>query len=250
MNKSRVANITTDLINAVEEICIKHRVSHNEYRKAIDFLSQAIDAGERSLFFDAFLEANVVATDPTKKSGTTSQVLGPFYLPDMPMLDDGVLARADEPGERLTVFGAVIDGNGEAIKDAELDFWQSDAIGRYSYFNEGVPEGNLRGKIKSKSNGSFLLRTVKPAQYTIPDKGPTGLLLEKLGRHSWRPAHLHVIVRHPDYETLTTQIYFEGDEYLSSDAVRAASSDLAFPLKLSAEGLSVTFDLVLQTVNS
>lgn len=247
MSTSRVADITTDLIDAVQDICVKHNVTHEEYRAAIDFISQAIDSGERSLLFDAFLEANVVASDPGNIAGTTSQVLGPFYLPDMPLLGDGVLARADEPGERLVVSGRVLTTEGEPIPFAELDFWQADASGRYSHFDGGVvPDKNLRGKIKSNGDGAFFLETVRPAQYTIPDQGPTGLLLHELGRHSWRPAHLHVIVRHSDYKMLTTQIYFEGDKYLQSDAVRAASTDLAFPLQSESEGVSLSFDLALQ----
>jgi catechol 1,2-dioxygenase len=246
MINSRVGDITTDLIEAISKVCEKHNVTHDEYRKAIDFLSKAIDAGERSLIFDAFIEANIVATDPTKTSGTTAQVLGPFYLPNMPIIDNGQLARSDEAGERLTVSGTVLSTDGEVIKDAELDFWQADAQGRYSNFNEGVAQHNLRGKINSKNDGSFLLKTVKPAQYTIPDQGPTGILLKAIGRHPWRPAHLHVIVRHNDYQTLITQIYFRGDEYLSTDAVRAASDDLAFPLMENKEGLCVKFNLILR----
>ena len=88
--------------------------------------------------------------------------------------------------------------------------------------------------------------TVKPAQYTIPDQGPTGILLKAIGRHSWRPAHLHVIVRHRAYQALTTQIYFRGDEYLATDVVRAASDDLAFPLCKNGEGLSLVFNLILR----
>ncbi|MGH8579026.1 MAG: hypothetical protein ACREVK_02510, partial [Gammaproteobacteria bacterium] len=31
----------------------------------------------------------------------------------------------------------------------------------------------------------------------------------------FRPAHIHFTVRHPDYEPLTTQLYFKGDPYLA-----------------------------------
>ena len=47
MDKNRVASITSDLIDAVQDVCIKHAVTHTEYRAAIDFVSRAIDAGER-----------------------------------------------------------------------------------------------------------------------------------------------------------------------------------------------------------
>jgi catechol 1,2-dioxygenase len=35
---------------------------------------------------------------------------------------------------------------------------------------------------------------VKPKVYAIPAVGPVGRLLERLGRHPCRPAHLHFIV--------------------------------------------------------
>ena len=247
MSISRVGEITKDIIDAIDGICKKHSITHGEYRRAIDFIGEAIDNGERSLLFDAFLEANVVASDPTKSSGTSPQVLGPFYLPDMPWVENNSLATDSEPGERITLNGRVLNRNKETLGNAELDFWQADAKGRYSNFDPGVTDGNLRGKTKADADGVFLLHTVKPAQYTIPDQGPTGLLLSEIGRHSWRPAHFHVIVRHPDYKMLTTQIYFEGDEYLNSDAVRAASSDLAFPIVSKEEGASLNFDLVLES---
>ncbi len=45
--------------------------------------------------------------------------------------------------------------------------------------------------------------------------------------HGFRPAHIHFKVSHPDYETLTTQLYFEGDPYLGqNDACgRGCNSD-------------------------
>ena len=246
MSTSRVGKITNDLISAIGDICKKHQITHSEYRKAIDFISQAIDQGERSLLFDAFLEANVVSTDPERSSGTSPQVLGPFYLPNMPWLENGVLATDNEPGERMTLSGQVLGQRREPVKNAELDFWQADAKGRYSNFDPGAQDGNLRGKIRSDENGNFALKTIRPAQYTIPDQGPTGLLLREIGRHSWRPAHFHVIVRHPDYKLLTTQIYFEGDKYVTSDAVQAASTDLAFPVIPTDEGSTLNFDIILQ----
>jgi protocatechuate 3,4-dioxygenase beta subunit len=43
-----------------------------------------------------------------------------------------------------------------------------------------------------------------------------------------RPRHIHLIVSHPEYEPLTTQIYFEGDKYNRLDPWWKAS--LTIPL--------------------
>ena len=45
MKNNRVGQITTDLIEAIGAVCVKHSVTHDEYRNAVDFVSQAIDAG-------------------------------------------------------------------------------------------------------------------------------------------------------------------------------------------------------------
>jgi len=51
-------------------------------------------------------------------------------------------------------------------------------------------------------------------------------MLNQLGRHVIRPAHLHIQIEAPGYETLTTALYFEGDPYLTSDAVFGVKSSL------------------------
>jgi catechol 1,2-dioxygenase len=51
-------------------------------------------------------------------------------------------------------------------------------------------------------------------------------MLEATGRHPWRPAHIHLIVRAAGFATLTTHI-FDGDSpYLDSDAVFAVKPSL------------------------
>lgn len=45
----------------------------------------------------------------------------------------------------------------------------------------------------------------RPVPYTIPADGPVGRMLESTGRHAWRPAHIHLIVRAPGYCTVATQ---------------------------------------------
>jgi Dioxygenase len=54
-----------------------------------------------------------------------------------------------------------------------------------------------------------------------------GDLLENiLGRHSWRPAHLHFKIDADGYQPLTTQLYFAGDPYLDSDCGSAVKDSL------------------------
>jgi hydroxyquinol 1,2-dioxygenase len=98
---------------------------------------------------------------------------------------------------------------------------------------------------------------VRPVPYPIPDDGPVGAMLEASGRHPWRPAHIHMIVRAPGYQTLTTHVFDRASEYLESDAVFAVkpslvrefvpheSGDSDAPPGVSSAWFSVDNDLVL-----
>ena len=50
--------------------------------------------------------------------------------------------------------------------------------------------------------------------------------LARLGRHPYRPAHLHYIVSAPGYESLTTHIFVPDDPYIDSDAVFGVKESL------------------------
>lgn len=61
----------------------------------------------------------------------------------------------------------------------------------------------------------------------VPDDGPSGLLLKIMDRHPWRPAHIHLMVRHKGHTPLTTQIYDKNCKYLANDSVFAVKPELA-----------------------
>jgi protocatechuate 3,4-dioxygenase beta subunit len=106
-----------------------------------------------------------------------------------------------------------------------VDVWQVQPDGRYDI--EGDPAArNLRGRFRTKEDGGFRFRTVRPVDYTIPDDGPVGALLRASGRHSWRPAHIHFSVRATGYEPLVTHLFDAASPYLDSDAVFAVRSSL------------------------
>jgi catechol 1,2-dioxygenase len=120
-----------------------------------------------------------------------------------------------------------------------------------------VPEWNLRGRFHSGPDGTFEVRTIVPPPYEIPKGGPTGVVLNTLGRHFFRPAHLHLKVRHPQYGELTSQLYFDGGDYLNSDVANAVREGLVAqlvqhddPNDLAARGLhkpyfEVRYDFIL-----
>ena len=83
-----------------------------------------------------------------------------------------------------------------------------------------------RAQLVSDEDGRFHFRSIVAHCYPIPHDGPVGDLLTALGRHPWRPAHLHFRIEAPGYERLITHIFRRGDPHLESDAVFGVRSTL------------------------
>ncbi len=158
---------------------------------------------------------------------TESTVLGPFYVPGSPLRDYGESMLAESTaGVPALVTGRVLDLTGAPIAGAELDVWQNGADRLYTVQRPEAPEDHLRGRYLTREDGSYAFVGVRPVPYTIPDDGPVGTMLSATGRHPWRPAHIHMIVRAAGYRTLTTHIFDAASEYLDSDAVFAVKPSL------------------------
>jgi catechol 1,2-dioxygenase len=86
-------------------------------------------------------------------------------------------------------------------------------------------------------------------------------LLNSIGRHGIRPAHIHFFVTAPGYKKLTTQINIAGDPYLHDDFAFATRDDLipgiiehTDPESIKARGLGapfaeIAFDFVLTSTS-
>jgi catechol 1,2-dioxygenase len=249
----RVQAIFDDVQAALLEIITRHRVSWDEFRIATEWLTAAGRTDfEIPLMLDVFLSPTVDDLAHADAEGTESNVEGPFYIADAPLLERPYVLpqRADEPGEKLIFSGTVRSTDGTPLAGAVVDVWQANGAGEYSHFHPGVPEHNLRGRLTTDADGAFEFATVFPSSYGIPDMGATGQLLGLLGRHANRPGHVHLKVTHPDAVALTTQIYFDGDPYLDSDVVGAVKDSLIVKAEWQddARGRSYagcTYDIVL-----
>jgi protocatechuate 3,4-dioxygenase beta subunit len=157
---------------------------------------------------------------------TESTVLGPFYVPGSPEREYGASIIERPSGEPAWYSGRVTDTDGNPIADATLDVWQNADDMLYAVQNPDAPPDNLRGVFRTRQDGSFAFLGVRPTDYPIPADGPVGSLLAKTGRHPWRPAHIHVIVSAPGYQSVATHIFDSGSKYLTSDAVFAVKSSL------------------------
>ncbi len=155
---------------------------------------------------------------------TETTVLGPFYVAGRKDFPLGANLAAGVPGVPMIVTGSVSSLAGARLAGAEVDVWQSDADGFYDV--QRRDDLVLRGRFRTDAEGRFWFWSVRPSAYPIPDDGTVGEMLAAQGRHPFRPAHVHFIVRASGCRPLVTHIFAEGDEYLDSDAVFGVKSSL------------------------
>jgi len=162
------------------------------------------------------------------EGSTETTVLGPFHTDHAkPMKHGSQIASEDElaKGEPTVVRGRITDASGSPIAGAKVDVWQASSEGFYDVqMDHG--ESDLRGIFETDEDGRFWFRSIKPVAYPIPHDGPVGKMLNATGRHPYRPAHIHYMIKAEGYETLITHVFVNGDEYLDSDAVFAVKDSL------------------------
>lgn len=177
---------------------------------------------------------------------TAKQIEGPFF-PTHSQIDKdadmtSVAGGQDNAlGETLLISGRIVDTNGSPVANAIIDIWQADKNGRY--LHEDAPESSpldnnfqYWAKIKSGPDGSYTVKTIKPAEYPVEE--------------DWnRPPHIHFRVAKKGMRELTTQMYFANEPlneldilYLETPANERASITVDV-----IEGKS-NFDIILARV--
>jgi catechol 1,2-dioxygenase len=259
--KRIVHRVVSDLFKTIEEF----DVQPDEFWSAMSYLTELGQANEVGLLvpglgLETFLDLRTDAAERKAgiEGGTPRTIEGPLYIAGAPLskgearLDDG-----SEEGEVLFMDGQVRDVNGKPVAGAVVDVWHANPLGGYSFFDPSQPKYNLRRRIETDAEGRYRFRSILPAGYACPPQGPTQKLLDLLGRHGRRPAHIHFFVSAPGYRKLTTQINIDGDEYLYDDFAFATRDGLipqvrrsADPAEVRARGLNapfaeITFDFVL-----
>ena len=253
----RFKEIMTGLIRHMHAFVREVGLSEAEWMEAIKFLTatgqKCDDRRQEFILLSDVLGVSMLvdAINHRKPTGATeSTVLGPFYVEGAPELPTGADIAHGGPGEPTEVRGRVLTPEGKPIKGALLDVWQTAANALYSSQDPNQDLYNLRGKFRSDDQGAFFFRTVKPVSYPVPTDGPVGAILNAMGRHPMRPAHIHFIVSAPGYETVATHLFVKGDRYLDSDAVFAVKNSLVVDFKPKPDGkaLAVTYDFGLKPV--
>lgn len=234
----RFKEVMTSLIRHLHGFIRETELTEKEWLTAIQFLTatgkKCDDKRQEYILLSDTLGVSMLvdAINHRKPGGATeTTVLGPFYIggaKDMPMWAD---IAGSAPGEPAYVSGRVLDVNGKPIAGAVLDVWQTDGEGFYDVQRPGGNEQYARGRFATGADGRYGFRTVKPVSYPVPTDGPVGKMLLGMGRHPYRPAHVHVIATAPGYDRVATHLFVEGDEYLDSDAVFGVKHSLVVEFK-------------------
>ncbi|MEM1361807.1 MAG: intradiol ring-cleavage dioxygenase [Pseudomonadota bacterium] len=230
----RLKEVMAALIRHIHAAVKEIEPTQEEWLEAIKFLTatghKCDDWRQEFILLSDSMGVSMLvdAINNRKPSGASeSTVLGPFHVPDAPELPMGSNICKDNKGEPMLVEGRVSSTDGTPIKDATLDVWQTNDDGFYDVQQKGIqPEFNLRGIFRTAEDGRYWFKGVKPRFYPIPDDGPVGQLLGRLGRHPNRPAHLHYIVKAPGHDELITHIFDPDDPYINSDAVFGVKQSL------------------------
>jgi len=262
---ARFKEIMTGLIKHLHAFIREVNLTETEWLTGIQFLTTVGEKCDEKRQEFILLSDTLGATtmkdiiNNRKPPGVTEYtILGPFHRPDAPELPSLGSIAGDIPGEPTIVRGRVLSPNGSPIPNAVLDVWQSDAKGFYDLQMPKVKGMALRGVFQTDPEGNYVFRTIRPAYYPIPNDGPVGQMLAAMGRHPYRPAHIHFIISAEGYQSVTTELFVSGDPYLDSDVVFGVRESLVVPfvqndskddatrLGVSVPFFTVDYDFVLE----
>ncbi len=235
----RAKVITEDIVSAIADVLRKHDVTFGEYRAGFMHMIKTQQAGEIPLLIDVFFNNVIVDIENKSRKGSKAAIQGPYFVPDAPHVTNE-LAIEDSARDlpKMVMRGQVTGLDGAPVAGAIIDVWHSTPDGRYSGIERhgDLDKQYYRGKITTDAQGRYEVTSILPVPYQIPNKGPTGQLLEEyMGGHSWRPAHIHYWLHADGMRDLISQAYFEGDQYIDNDSCKGGGSDFMVPEKYEGD---------------
>jgi hydroxyquinol 1,2-dioxygenase len=249
----RARELLTALAKHLHDFVIETELTVEEWLTAIEFLTAVgkmcdDKRQEFVLLSDVFgISALVDFLDgPQGEDATENALLGPFYVSDAPLLDNGDSIVKQHEGEPLRLEGRVTGEGGKPLAGAQVEVWQIAANGAYDGQDPDMVEDNMRGRFHTDADGRYWLMTNRPFGYSVPTDGPVGTLLDVLDRDPMRAAHIHLRVSADGYQPLVTQLYDADCPYLDTDVVFGVRHSLVTRLRQDQDaGLAATFDVRL-----
>jgi protocatechuate 3,4-dioxygenase, alpha subunit len=177
---------------------------------------------------------------------TTSQTVGPYFSIGLTRLTKDNLAGPGVSGERITISGRVLDGDGVSVPDAVLEIWQANSHGRYAH-PEDTQNKTMEaafqgyGRIPTDANGAFRFQTIKPGSVAGPDDKPQA------------PHMVVSVFARGLLRRLVTRIYFPDESTNAGDfvlnLVEPARRGTLVAHKLAREERNFEWNVILQGAN-
>jgi len=185
---------------------------------------------------------------------TLSERTGPVFGHNAisPSDHDLTAQHAAEPlGERILIYGRVLDQDRRPVPGALVEIWQANAAGRYRHKIDQHhapldPNFTGAGRTLTDANGSYRFTTIRPGAYPWQNHP-----------NAWRPAHVHFSLFGAGIlSRLVTQMYFPGDPLQPFDPVLNSIPDESARQRLIAKfdmertepgfALAFSWDIVLR----
>jgi len=144
--------------------------------------------------------------------------VGPFFHSVLPWKGGGEMAKPGTRGERIQIFGRVLDAEGKPINDALIELWQANAAGKYDHPEDDQPgerDPSFQGfgRVAADAEGYFRVDTIRPGR------------VRGLGNTMQAP-HIEIsIFARGVLKRLVTRLYFDGDAANDTDPVLGLIED-------------------------
>ena len=239
----RFAHLLTSLVRHLHDFVRDVNLTEPEWFAAIQFLTDVgkscSDKRQEFILLSDTLGLSVLVitlNHPADDGSVESTVQGPFYWEGAPELPLGSDLAQGVKGEPTFYSGRVLSTDGRPLPNALLDIWSGDGEGNYDMQIPGEAGMKARGRIRTDAEGRYWFRSIKPTFYPVPTDGPVGHMLRKMGRHPYRPGHVHLIVSAPGHLPATTHLFVAGSQYLDSDAVFGMKESLVVQFEAHPPG--------------
>ena len=143
---------------------------------------------------------------------------------DLGLLDNDLTRnfnKHNEPiGERIVIYGKLLDENSKPIPNSLIEIWQANSGGKYRHSGDTYkapldPNFGGWGRCLPDEIGNYYFKTIKPGAYPWPNGG-----------NNWRPAHIHFSIFGLSFlQRLVTQMYFEGDPLIAKCPIAQSIND-------------------------